>query len=41
MDGAGERARRAYRESHVRFYQKHNGPLDVALLRAWMWLHPR
>jgi N-acetylglucosaminyl-diphospho-decaprenol L-rhamnosyltransferase len=41
MDGAGERARQAYRKSHVRFYQKHNGPLDRALLRAWMWLHPR
>jgi N-acetylglucosaminyl-diphospho-decaprenol L-rhamnosyltransferase len=36
MEGARERARQAYRESHRRFYDKHNGPVDRALLRLWM-----
>ncbi len=35
---ASERAREAYRESHLHFYAKHNGPLWTALLRAWISL---
>ena len=30
------RARREYRRSHLRYYQKHNGPLLTALLRAYL-----
>jgi GT2 family glycosyltransferase len=38
MEQASARAQEAYRESHLRFYAKHNGPLDRALLRLWMLL---
>jgi N-acetylglucosaminyl-diphospho-decaprenol L-rhamnosyltransferase len=38
METASERARQAYRESHRRFYDKHHGPIQRALLRLWMLL---
>jgi GT2 family glycosyltransferase len=38
MAQASERARQAYRDSHLRFYAKHNGPIDRALLHLWMLL---
>jgi GT2 family glycosyltransferase len=34
-DRAGELARRAYDESHLRYYRKWNGPLAAAALRLW------
>lgn len=40
MQRASERARRAYRDSHRRFYQKHNPLFDRLLLRIWMSLDP-
>jgi hypothetical protein len=30
------RARAEYQRSHLRYYRKHNGPLQTALLRAWL-----
>jgi N-acetylglucosaminyl-diphospho-decaprenol L-rhamnosyltransferase len=38
METARQRARQAYRDSHVRFYRKHNGLVDRLLLRLWMLL---
>ena len=35
METASDRAREEYRRSHLRFYQKHNGPLRTLLLRMW------
>jgi hypothetical protein len=29
-------SRAAYDRSHLRYYDKHNGPLQRLLLRAWM-----
>jgi GT2 family glycosyltransferase len=36
MGKAAARARAEYDRSHLRYYRKHNGPLQTALLRAWM-----
>jgi hypothetical protein len=36
MAKAAARARTEYDRSHLRYYRKHNGPLQRALLRAWM-----
>lgn len=36
MATAPSRSRQAYRDSHIRFYQKHNGPFDRLVLRLWM-----
>jgi GT2 family glycosyltransferase len=35
METARDRARLEYRRSHLRYYQKHNGPFWTALLRVW------
>jgi len=39
MESASARARDEYRRSHLRFYQKHNGPLLTLLLRIWTRVH--
>ncbi len=36
MAKAAARARAEYDRSHLRYYRAHNGPLQRALLRAWM-----
>ena len=36
MEKAPARARAEYERSHVLYYRKHNGPIQTALLRAWM-----
>lgn len=36
MAKAAGRARIEYDRSHVRYYRKHNGPAQTALLRAWL-----
>jgi GT2 family glycosyltransferase len=36
MEKAAARARAEYDRSHLRYYRKHNGPLQTALLRLWM-----
>lgn len=36
MAKASDRARREYERSHLRYYRKHNGRLQTALLRLWM-----
>jgi GT2 family glycosyltransferase len=36
MAKALERARLEYHRSHLRYYRKHRGPVDVALLRAYL-----
>jgi N-acetylglucosaminyl-diphospho-decaprenol L-rhamnosyltransferase len=36
MEKAAVRARAEYDRSHLRYYRKHNGPLQTALLRLWM-----
>ena len=36
MSKAAARARAEYDRSHLRYYRTHNGPLQRALLRAWM-----
>jgi GT2 family glycosyltransferase len=38
MATAGYRAREAYRKSHVRYYEKHNGRFWTAVLKAWIFL---
>jgi N-acetylglucosaminyl-diphospho-decaprenol L-rhamnosyltransferase len=41
MATAESRSRQAYRDSHIRFYEKHRGPVDRLLLRLWMSLDRR
>jgi N-acetylglucosaminyl-diphospho-decaprenol L-rhamnosyltransferase len=36
MAGAAARARAEYDRSHLRYYSKHNGFLETALLRVWL-----
>jgi N-acetylglucosaminyl-diphospho-decaprenol L-rhamnosyltransferase len=36
MANVPDRARSEYDRSHLRYYRKHNGPLQTALLRLWM-----